>query len=67
MKNKIKFYAHALLELLWMKKVFGYNWLKNLPFLAPKTVLWALREHEEFFVLFQRETLNASLGNTPVV
>ena len=32
-----------------------------------KTVFLALREYEEFFVLFQRETLNTSLSNQPVV
>ena len=32
-----------------------------------ETVFSALREHEEFFVLFQRETLNASLSNEPFV
>ena len=32
-----------------------------------KTVFPALREHEEFFVLFQKEIENASLSNQPVV
>ena len=31
------------------------------------TVFSALREHEVFFALFQRETLSVSLSNQPVV
>ena len=46
-----------------MKKVIMYKfWSK-----VTKTVFSALREHDEFFVLFQRDTLNASLSNQPVV
>ena len=45
-----------------MNEVMIYTfWAK-----VTKTVFPALREHEEFFVLFQRETLKASLGNQPV-
>ena len=32
-----------------------------------KNMLSALREDEEFVVLFQRETVNASLSNQPVI
>ena len=46
-----------------MKKVITYNfWSK-----VAKTVFSALGEHEEFVVLFQRETVKASLSNQPVV
>ena len=68
MKSKIRFYAHTLLESLneessWLQlakksTIFGSK--------LTKIVFSASREHGEFFVLFQRETLNASLGNQPV-
>ena len=46
-----------------MKKVIIYKfWSK-----VTKTVFSALREHDEFFVLFEKETVNASLSNQPVV
>ena len=62
-KSKRKFYAHTLLESFWMRKVIIYNfWLQS-----DKDSVSALREHEKFFVLFQRETLNASISNQPVV
>ena len=32
-----------------------------------KNMFSALREDEEFVVLFQRETMNASLSNQPVI
>ena len=69
MKSKIRFYAHTLLESLneesfWLQlakksTIFGSK--------LTKIVFSASREHDEFFVLFQRETLNASLGNQPVI
>ena len=64
MKSKRKFYANNLLESLSMKKVIIYKfWSK----VTKAAVFSALRRHEEFFVLFQRETLNASLSNQPVI
>ena len=59
--KRTKFYAHTLLESLWMKKVMIYNfWLQN-----DKDSVFNIKR--EFFVLFQRETSNASLSNQPVV
>ena len=46
-----------------MKKVIIYRfWFK-----VTKTVFSALGEHEEFLVLIQRETVNASLSNQSVL